>query len=210
MHKLKKFIIAAVGMLATLGVTAPVAAATIVGGSTSVSLTSAPTLIGLGLGIAPFGTANIDGSAPLVATFLITGGSTNSSGALIEHDGSGLIFTAGASSLSIGNFLIDTAMAKLTGKVIVNGTTTLNDVPLFDVGPGLSLNLTAAAAGAFTTVFGAPDLTGALIGTAVTNPILQSTPAAIPEPGVWVMMIAGFMIAGLALRNRSANDPALA
>jgi PEP-CTERM motif len=82
-------------------------------------------------------------------------------------------------------------------------------VPLFDIGPGLTLNLTSTAAGAFTTVFGAPNLTGAVIGTATTNPIVQNV-AAVPEPGVWIMMIAGFLIVGLTLRRRGRAIASLA
>lgn len=203
----KRFILAFFALFSISAV--PTHAATIVGGSTSVSLTAAPTLIGLGLSIAPFGSANLDGIAPPVATFLITGGSVNGPDALIEHDGSGLLFTAGTNSLSIGNFLINTALSSLTGKVIVNGTTTLNNVPLFDIGAGLTLNLTSQAAGAFTSVFGAPNLTGALIGTAVTNPIVQNV-APVPEPGVWMLMIAGFVIVGIALRRRERVIAAIA
>jgi hypothetical protein len=206
----RKLVFAFAAMMSAIGVSMPATAATIVGGSTSVSLTAAPTLIGLGLGIAPFGTAGIAGSAPPVATFLITGGSTSGSNAIIRHDGSGLLFTAGTSSLSIGDFLINTALGKLTGKVIVNGTTTLMDVPLFDIGAGLKLNLTAEAAGAFTAVFGAPNLTGAEIGTATTNPVLQNAVTPVPEPGIWMMMIAGFMIVGLTLRRRRSAVVALA
>jgi hypothetical protein len=189
--------------------TLPASAATIVGGSTSVNLTAAPTLLGLGLSIAPFGSANLAGSAPPVATFLITGGSVNGANAIIEHNGSGLLFSASGKTLSIGDFLINTALSSLTGKVVINGTTTLNNVPLFDIGAGLTLNLTSQAAGAFISVFGAPNLTGARIGSAVTNPIVQNV-AAIPEPGVWIMMIAGFLIIGIALRRRERVIAAIA
>ena len=53
------------------------------------------------------------------------------------------------------------------------------------------------AAGAFTSIFGAPNLTGANVGFATVNAQTQ----AVPEPGTWMMMLAGFGAAGFALRR---------
>lgn len=181
---------------------APAAAATIIGGGTQVTLTAADTLTGLGLSFTPFGTASLlpSDDDPIVS-FLITGGSRDDTTGelLIEHDGSGLEFTAGGKSLRIGDFLIDTAAGLVSGSAIANGSA-LGVVPLFELGSGLTLLLTDEAAGAFTTVFGAPNLSGATIGTAVTVPVFA---AAIPEPAAWTLMIGGFALAGTAIRRRA-------
>ncbi|MDZ7588076.1 MAG: PEPxxWA-CTERM sorting domain-containing protein [Parasphingorhabdus sp.] len=202
----KQLLMALAACWALLGVQTA-SAATIVGGSTSVSLTAAPTLQGLGLTISNTGMSFLLGTSPPVATFLISGGSVNGGNSLIEHEGSGLLFTAGANSLAIGNFLIDTSAGILSGDVVANGAS-LMDVPLFNIGPGLTLLLTSQGAGAFTSVFGAPDLTGATIGTATTNPIIQA--AIVPEPETWAIMIFGFFAVGIAMRNRKIRTNVLA
>ena len=172
---------------------------TVTGGTTDVTLTAAPTLDDLGLTAAPTGTATVttDLSGIPTFTFPITGGSIDASGdALFYHDGSGILFTAGDSSLGIGNFVIDTAALLVTGDVTANGSD-LGSVGLFTIGSGTSLLLTADAAGAFTSIFGAPDLTGVNVGFAQVN----AQTAAVPEPGTWMMMLAGFGAAGMALRR---------
>lgn len=186
-------------------------AATIIGGATAVRITAAPALTGLGLSFSPFGTASLSGPpASPTATFLITGGSVNdgNGAALIEHNGSGLIFTGGGNTLSLGNFLIDTAAGTLKGSAIANGAP-LGTVPIFTIGSGLVLNLTAQGAGAFTSVFGAPNLTGTQFGTADINFVTAASP--VPESSTWAMLIAGFSLCGFVLRRRrtSARIPAL-
>jgi PEP-CTERM motif len=202
MQLFKKIIVGVASLSAPLLLAAPAQAAIIIGGATSVTLTAAPTLAGLGLSFAPFGSASavVNGGIPTV-TFLITGGSVNDSTgkALIAHNGSGLNFTAGANALRIGDFLINTTTNVLTGKVQF-GSTTLNDVPLFNIGSGLSLTLTSQAAGAFTSVFGAPNLTGATIGTASTSFVTAASP--VPEPAAWGLMLVGFGVVGASLRLR--------
>jgi PEP-CTERM motif len=205
MHITKKIMAGVASLLAPLLLTAPAQAATIIGGATSVTLTAAPTLAGLGLSFAPFGTASAvtgAGGIPTV-TFLITGGSVNdvTGKALINHNGSGLQFTAGSNVLRIGDFLINTTTNVLTGTVIANGGSPLTNVPLFNIGNGLSLSLTSQAAGAFTTVFGAPNLNGAAIGTASTSFVTAA--GAVPEPAAWGMMLLGFGVVGTALRARN-------
>lgn len=182
---------------------------TVTGGTTDVTLTAAPTLTGLGLTAAPTGTATVatdPGGIPTF-TFPITGGSIDASGdALFYHDGSGILFTAGTDSLGIGNFVIDTAALLVSGDVTANGSD-LGSVGLFTIGSGTSLFLTADAAGAFTLIFGAPDLTGAEVGFATVNAQTQ----AVPEPGTWMMMLAGFGAVGFALRrSRKRMVPATA
>lgn len=178
----------------------PASAATIIGGATEVTLTSATTLTGLGLTFAPYGTASVvPGSGDPVVSFLITGGSRNETTGdlLVRHDGSGLDFTAGGNSLRIGDFLIDTTNSVVRGTAVANGTS-IGVVPLFDIASGLTLTLTSQAAGAFTSVFGAPDLTGATIGTADVSAVFS----AVPEPANWALMIGGFVLAGTASRRK--------
>lgn len=190
-------------LLATFMSAGPAQAATIIGGGTEVALTAAPTLTSLGLSFNTFGSSStrIVNGVP-VATFLITGGTVNdTTGALlVRHDGSGILFSANNSTLSIGNFLIDSAAGLVSATTIANGTG-LGVVPVFNIGPGLTLNLTSQAAGAFTQVFGAPNLTGATIGTADINAVV-----AVPEASTWAMMIFGFLFAGAALRSRQGQS----
>lgn len=190
----------ATAAFAAAAISAPAnAQQTVTGGTTDVTLTAAPDLAGLGLSAAPTGTATVavNGSGIPTFTFPITGGSINASGdALFYHDGSGSLFTAGSNSLGIGNFVIDTAALLVSGDVTANGSG-LGPVGLFTIGSGTSLLLTADAAGAFTTVFGAPDLTGVNVGFAQIN--AQTAP--VPEMGTWMLMLAGFSATGLALRR---------
>lgn len=197
---MRKLLMASALTLAPFALNAA-SAATIIGGGTEVTLTAADALTGLGLSFAPYGTASVLETTPVpVVSFLITGGTRNdvTGDLLVEHNGSGLDFTAGTSTLRIGDFLIDTNAGRVSGTAVANGTA-LGVVPLFNIGTGLSLLLTSEAAGAFTTVFGAPDLTGTQIGTAITVPVF----AAVPEPASWALMIGGFALAGTALRRRA-------
>lgn len=190
-----------------LGTAAPAAAATIIGGGTAVTLTAAPALTGLGLSFAPFGSASLsnDPSGLPVVTFLITGGTiTDDDEALIEHNGSGLRFSAGADVLDIGDFLIDSEAGAIFGFARANGTL-LGTVALFTFDDdALVLELSAQAAAAFTSVFGAPDLTGLEIGFADPNIVVGGV-APIPEPQVWAMMVGGFLLVGGAARRRTAR-----
>lgn len=188
------------GVALVLAPTAPAAAATIIGGATEVTLTSASTLSGLGLSFAPFGTASvIPRAGPPVVSFLITGGTTDpvTGNAIVRHDGSGLAFTAGSNALRIGDFVIDTAAGLVRGSAVANGTT-LGVVPLFNLNSSSQLLLTSQAAGAFTTVFGAPNLTGTVIGTADVNLVA----APVPEPATWALLIGGFALIGATMRQR--------
>jgi len=190
-----------------LGAALPASAATIIGGGTAVTLTSAPALTGLGLSFAPIGTASAstDASGLPVVTFLITGGSTSGGESIIAHNGSGLRFTAGSDVLDIGDFLIDTDNDVVRGFARANGAL-LGTVNLFtfDDDDDLVLELAAQAATAFTSVFGAPDLTGTEIGIADPNVVLGGT-APIPEPEVWAMMLSGFLLIGGVARRRSSR-----
>jgi len=176
--------------------------ATIIGGGTQVTLTAAGTLTGLGLTFTPYGTASVvPAPGDPIVNFLITGGSRDGDGnLLVRHNGSGLDFSADGATLRIGDFLIDTAAGLVSGSAFANGAA-LGTVPLFTLGSDLSLLLTSEAAGAFTTVFGAPDLAGAQIGTALVVPVF----APVPEPAAWALMIGGFLIVGATARKQRAR-----
>ena len=149
-------------------------------GVTTVEVTA--NLGSLGLGGAPVGSATADGA---VFSFPITGGSIDSGSgdALIEHDGSGvkLFALADASiNVSVGNFLIDTMMQTVSGDVFGGSS----GVTFFNFGTpgasGIPLLISSDLASALTSIFGAPDLTGAEFGLANTNPTVVPLPAGLP------------------------------
>lgn len=173
-------------------------AAPIVGGTTTVVLDSATLAVIVGAGVtpAPFGSATLDTSGPVVASFPITGGNTMP--LTIEHDGSGLSFTVGANTVDIINFLIDftnPADALISGGVLLNGSTVVaSGFRLFEIDSNLGLSLSADAGAALASNLGIPDLGGAFIGTASTSPVV------VPEPSSILMLGAG--LASLALLSR--------
>ena len=166
-------------------------------GDTSVALDSATVdaLVGLGFGIAPVAPGTLTG---LEAVFPITGG--NLSEGLIDHSG-GLAFTKGGTTTDITDFVINLNTDILSGSV--NGGSGL--VPFFDIGAGDVLTLNPTLAGALTTIYGVPDLTGATIGTATVA--LTS----VPEPSTWALMLMGFAGLGFAsYRSAKATAKAVA
>jgi hypothetical protein len=179
----------------------------VTGGTTAVKLTSAPTLTGAGVTVSGLGTASLSpGSDGLpVAYFPITGGDINTStfAGTIAHNGSGLRLSTSTGTINLTNFLINTSTLSLTGNVAF-GTTSLSNVPLFDLSFGtvpvfpFNLKLTATAAGALSTVLGVPNLTGATIGIANTLPIT----AAVPEVSTYLSMAAGLGLMALVLGSR--------
>jgi PEP-CTERM motif len=198
------------------GLAAPAAwaqALPIVGGVTSVTLTSAPTLTSVGVTVGTLGSAQFSpGSAgtPLVY-FPVTGGSLNTAtfAGSIEHAGSGLSLSSGGTTLNLTDFVIDTVALTLTGQAAVGGSA-LGAVPLFNLSFGsdpvspFNLALTSAAAGALTTIFGLPNLTGFTIGTANTIPITS----AVPEPATYAAMLAGLAMISLVLARRRLGQAA--
>ena len=180
-----------VRLIAAVMVTMPMLAnaVEIIGNETRVELTSAPTLIGLGLSIQPVGIGSIEAVGP-TAVFPVTGGTIDdiTGELLVEHDGSGLTLSAGTTSLLLLNFLIDTENTQILGDAVTIApdmggdlqAAALNDIPLFNL-DGLNLLLTGTAAGAIDTLFGVPGLTNFEIGTASLDV------AAVPVPGaVWL------------------------
>jgi hypothetical protein len=184
-------------------------AAVITGGMTDVVLTSADVLAGLGVTVTPLGSATIEPTIPSpTAVFPITGGSVGPSGALIQHDGSGLELSTATASIDLQNFLIDTAGGVVDGLVTIGAGPSVGVVALFTLGTGTSptmnipLTLTTGAADALNTVFfpagGGPFSTATQIGVASTFPTI-----AVPEPATWGMILIGF--AGLAFASYRGN-----
>lgn len=202
--RIRNFLSASIAACALL-VTASAGAATSVApvGSTFVVLTATPVLVGAGVGVDKLGTAALfpDASGNLIGAFAITGGTLDPDlgNALIEHDGSGLQLSRNGTDVKLENFLINTTLPTDTifGQVTV-GTTTLSDVPLFTLN-GSNLFLSDAAGDALVTFLGIPDLGGAQLGFALTNPL------PVPEPETYAMMGAGLVLLAFARSRRKAS-----
>ncbi|MEM9970780.1 MAG: VPLPA-CTERM sorting domain-containing protein [Pseudomonadota bacterium] len=151
-------------------------------------------------------------TAPTTLNFGISGGTvdTETGDAVIEHDGVGVQLTLGAgtdeeSSVSIGDFVIDTAQATVFGTL--NGGTDLLPYFLFaekdeseaDT-PGIKLVLSDTLSGALEGFFGLEEeaLEGATFGFAETNPTL------VPLPAAGWMLLAALGGLGVMRRNRAA------
>jgi hypothetical protein len=131
---------------ASSSIPAPVAAVPVLkGGDTGVKLDAGfvAALTSLGLTPGVTGTATLtDGSVH----FPITGGSVvywSPKGhyrpyvqGIIEHDGSGLSLTAGATVVGLSNFTVNPGNSVLYGDVAVNGSVAAVQAPLFDLHGG--------------------------------------------------------------------------
>jgi len=159
-------------------------AATIYGGTTTVALDSATVgaLTGLGYTIAPVAPATVSG---LDAVFPITGGDTATE---ITHSG-GLAFTDNGITTDITDFTINLSTDTITGNV--NGATG-STTPFFDIGAGDVLTLDPTLAGALSSIYGIPNLTGATIGTATINAVTTPEPASLSFAGIG-MLAAAFL-----------------
>jgi hypothetical protein len=183
----------------------------VVGGTTAVKVTSAPTLTSAGVTIVGLGSTSISpGSDGIpIAYFPITGGNidTSSFAGGIAHNSSGLRLSTSTGSIDLTNFLINTNTLSLSGKVSF-GTTSLSGIPLFNLSFGtvpvypFDLKLTATAAGALSTVLGVPNLTGATFGIANTLPIT----AAVPDVASITSMMAGLGLIGVIAVRRKRSD----
>jgi len=153
----------------------------IVSGQTDVTLTSAGTLASLGVHVATLGSATLNTSGPNpVAEFPITGGTEQSSGDVILHEGSGLALTGAGHTVDLQNFLVDTIHGAVDAHVTIDGKFA-GDLAVFNVGAGGTLTLTSAAAGALDSTFGTSALSAStVVGTASPHPFaLTPTEAAV-------------------------------
>ncbi len=157
-------------------------AATVYGGNTTVALNSSTVnvLVGLGFSIAPVAPATVTG---LTAVFPITGGNTTTD---ITHSG-GLAFTDNGVTTDISAFTINLTNDTLTGNV--NGATG-SSTPFFDIGAGGVLTLDPTLAGALTSIYGVPNLSGATIGTATINAVTTPEPASLALAGMGLLAAA--------------------
>lgn len=202
-HRLAAFALVA----ATLVFAGSAGAATISPVGTTNVRVVAP-LAALGLGASPTGSATVDltGVKPLFL-FPITGGTIDSSGnAVIQHSGSGVKLFALADTTifaTVSDFVIDTLAGTVSGVVNGAGPTTI----LFNFGgtkpDGIILNISSGLAGALTSVFGAPDLTGARFGFANTDPVA----APVPLPAGGLLLLTGIGLVALGARRRRQPLP---
>ena len=149
----------------------------ITGGTTEVTITL--DLSALGASLNALGNATVTGT---VATFPITGGSTSSTGDLIEHNGSGLRITGTNPTTTVDtqNYLVNTGSEVVNADVSINGASQGN-LGLFTLGSsGLSnvpLTLTSSAVTTINTAFGLSGMnaltTSTPIGTLTSSPIVK-------------------------------------
>ncbi len=131
------------------------------GKSTSVKLDTAfvADLTALKLTPGTVGNATLDASTGTV-TFPITGGHvkvypkgkvTPYVQGSIEHNGSGLSLTSGATKVTLQNFVIDPGNhSKLTGEVLLNGAVAKKSVKLFDLNGATLQPITVDSSGVAT------------------------------------------------------------
>jgi hypothetical protein len=150
----------------------------ILGGETSVTLTSAPVLASLGVSVSPLGTAEIQtvGGA-VVADFAITGGTEDSSGDVILHQGSGLELKDAAGSIDVSDFRIDTENHLVFADVSINGASAGN-LALFNLAADGTLTFTTAAAAAVDSALGTQAITSSVV-VGVAHPDPHALPFSI-------------------------------
>lgn len=192
---LRRLLTAAAFCLTAVFSTGTVQAATVITGGITEVIVTAP-LGSLGLSAKATGTASNTGAR---FEFPITGGSIADDGnALIEHEGVGVMLSAkDGTSATVGNFVIDTVAAVIRGTV-GDGTdfVDLFDLDLANAGPsGIDVLIGSNLATALTSIFGAPDLTGATFGKATTEP------SVVPLPAPALLLLGGLLALG-GLRKR--------
>ncbi len=192
-------------------------AAAIEGGVTEVRLDApvATAIIDAGVSPAPLGSAGFEADS-LTFSFPITGGELSDEvipGSVIEHDGSGISFTAGDISIEIGDFVIDTTdllisgFARSSNPAQGDALDLAGGVPLFSLSTGSEVDgfpfivsLTDTAAGALNATFGTDLFSAGLrIGTAATGPVVSE----VPEPGTLGLLGLGLIAMGRLRTQRS-------
>ena len=184
----------------------------IIGGVSSVRLTSAAPFAAAGLSINTLGSTlfspGSDG-VPLVY-FPITGGSINT-GSLgtfgqVEHQGSGLSFSFGDATLNFSNFVIDTAALNITANV-ATASQAFGVMSVFNFSQSgsaaapLLFTFTADANRAFSAVLDTPiSVDGVVLGLANSVPITT----AVPEPATWLSLLTGLGLMSTWVRRRHA------
>jgi hypothetical protein len=163
----------------------------IIGGDTSVTLTSASTLQSLGVAVTPLGSATVDTSGTPVAAFPITGGTEGPGSGVdvILHQGSGLELSDSKGTLDLRDLLIDTQNGVIDANVSVNGKL-VGNVAVFDIGlDGSTLTLTPTAAGVANQALGTTAITpSVVIGSASLSPV------ALPAGAVsWLSSASGWV-----------------
>ena len=162
--------------------------------STSVALDKGfvGALTSLKLTPTPFGTAKI--SAAGVASFPITGGHVTvyKKGKVtpyvqgeVDHNGSGLTLTAGATAVTLKNFKIDPGNnSKLTGEVDVNGKVAVPSTTIFDLDGSTLQPITIDSSGVAT-------LTG-------TRVLVDAGAAALLDKTFGTTAVKGGLLVGIA------------
>ena len=193
-----------VAMAAALaGVAAPAVAAPILpGGFSELTTTWTPLLAQAGLAQGLSGTAVGVFNGPNPAALLpITGGFTNPDGTeQIDHAGSGLTLSNGVVLSDLQNLVIDTQASVIDALTVVNGVATSpTAVPVFAIGPGQVVTLTAQAAAGIDALSGTALFSAStVVGTIASDPI-GGTP--IPEPATAALLAAGLLgLCGLRRR----------
>jgi hypothetical protein len=176
----------------------PSQALPVIGGTTSIKLTSSAAFQAGGVSVGVFGSTLFSpGSDGVPLIYLpITGGSIDTASLAnfgqIEHQGTGLSFGFGGNTVSFSNFVIDTAALRISA-VVSSPDQHFGVLPVLALSQSgntaapVALAFTAEAAGAFTAALGSPNATGLRLGLANTVPIT----AAVPEPATVVSMLAG-------------------
>ena len=186
-----------------------------VSGDTSVvfSASTAASLSGMGLTITPLGKASFD-TTTLTLLLPITSGSLGASGDIFNSDGSGFSVSNGSVDVTFRNLVVNTATGTLSGNMHF-GSTQINELTIFDIGPDGSLTLDAKAAADLSTAFGMTNLAGTNVGTAsISIPLSTGDPVgsagrvtSAPEPSSLILLASSILaLAALALYRRNRSE----
>jgi hypothetical protein len=158
----------------------------ITGGKTTLTLTGAAALQQMGITETALGSATMHVQAHVpVLQFDITGGTVGDDGTVILDQGSGLELSKGTGTVDFRDFLFDTANGQVDANIYANGVEVADPFgvvdmqAVFDIGPDMTLTLTAGAASLLDSTLKTQAITGGtLIGTAKTSPIELPAPIA--------------------------------